>query len=49
MRGLRDLAAGFEKEMGIHVEVQTLNMAKMVDELKSGAAPAGHRVPALLP
>ena len=38
--GLRDLAAGFEKEMGIHVEVQTLNMAKMVDELKSGTPPA---------
>ena len=38
--GLRDLAMGFEKEMGIHVEVQTLNMAKMVDELKTGAAPA---------
>jgi molybdate transport system substrate-binding protein len=38
--GLRDLAVGFEKEMGIKVEVQTLNMAKMVDELKSGNPPA---------
>ena len=38
--GLRDLAMGFEKEMGIKVEVQTLNMGKMVDELKTGAAPA---------
>jgi molybdate transport system substrate-binding protein len=38
--GLRDLAAGFEKEMGIKVEIQTLNMAKMVDELKGGTPPA---------
>jgi molybdate transport system substrate-binding protein len=38
--GLRDLAAGFEKEMGIKVEIQTLNMAKMVDELKGGNPPA---------
>src|ERR1700726_438737 len=34
--GLRDLAMGFEKEEGIKVEIVTLNMAKMVDELKSG-------------
>jgi ABC-type glycerol-3-phosphate transport system substrate-binding protein len=34
--GLRDLAMGFEKEQGIKVEIQVLNMAKMVDELKSG-------------
>jgi molybdate transport system substrate-binding protein len=38
--GLRDLAAGFEKEMGIHVDIVTLNMAKMADELKTGAPPA---------
>ena len=38
--GLRDLAAGFEKEMGIKVEIQTLNMAKMVDERKGGNPPA---------
>lgn len=38
--GLRDLAMGFEKEMGIKVEIQTLNMAKMVDELKGGTPPA---------
>jgi ABC-type molybdate transport system substrate-binding protein len=38
--GLRDLAAGFEKEMGIKVEIQTLNMAKMVDEMKGGNPPA---------
>ena len=38
--GLRDLAMGFEKEAGIKVEIQTLNMAKMVDELKGGAPPA---------
>jgi molybdate transport system substrate-binding protein len=38
--GLHDLAMGFEKEMGIKVQIQTLNMAKMVDELKSGAPPA---------
>ena len=38
--GLRDLAMGFEKEMGIKVEIQTLNMAKMVDELKGGNPPA---------
>ena len=38
--GLRDLAMGFEKEMGVKVEIKTLNMAKMVDELKSGTPPA---------
>jgi len=38
--GLRDLAMGFEKEQGIKVEIQVLNMAKMVDELKSGNPPA---------
>jgi molybdate transport system substrate-binding protein len=38
--GLRDLAAGFEKEMGIKVEIQTLNMAKMVEEMKAGTPPA---------
>jgi molybdate transport system substrate-binding protein len=38
--GLRDLAIGFEKEMGIKVEIVTLNMAKMVDELKGGTPPA---------
>jgi len=38
--GLRDLAMGFEKEEGIKVEIVTLNMAKMVDELKSGNPPA---------
>jgi ABC-type molybdate transport system substrate-binding protein len=38
--GLRDLAMGFEKEMGIKVEIQTLNMAKMVDEMKGGNPPA---------
>ncbi|HEX4270109.1 MAG TPA: substrate-binding domain-containing protein [Rhizomicrobium sp.] len=38
--GLRDLAAGFEKEMGVHVDIVTLNMAKMADELKTGAPPA---------
>src|SRR5882757_4533055 len=38
--GLRDLAMGFEKEMGIKVEIKTLNMAKMVDELKGGTPPA---------
>jgi molybdate transport system substrate-binding protein len=38
--GLRDLAAGFEKEMGVKVEIQTLNMAKMVDEMKGGNPPA---------
>jgi len=38
--GLRDLAMGFEKEQGIKVEIVTLNMAKMVDELKSGNPPA---------
>ena len=38
--GLRDLAIGFEKEMGIKVEIQTLNMAKVAGELKSGNPPA---------
>jgi molybdate transport system substrate-binding protein len=38
--GLRDLAMGFEKEQGVKVEIVTLNMAKMVDELKSGNPPA---------
>jgi len=38
--GLRDLAMGFEKEMGIKVEIKTFNMAKMVDELKGGTPPA---------
>jgi ABC-type glycerol-3-phosphate transport system substrate-binding protein len=38
--GLRDLAMGFEKENGVKVEIVTLNMAKMVDEMKSGNPPA---------
>jgi molybdate transport system substrate-binding protein len=38
--GLRDLALGFEKEMGIHVDIVTLNMGKMVDEMKTGVPPA---------
>ncbi|HEX4637321.1 MAG TPA: substrate-binding domain-containing protein [Rhizomicrobium sp.] len=38
--GLRDLAMGFEKEQGIKVEIQVLNMGKMVDELKGGNPPA---------
>ena len=38
--GIRDLAVGFEKEMGIKVQIVTLNMAKMVDELKNGTPPA---------
>jgi len=38
--GLRDLAMGFEKEMGIKVDIVTLNMAKMADELKGGTPPA---------
>jgi len=38
--GLRDLALGFEKEMGIKVEIKTLNMAKMAEELKGGTPPA---------
>jgi len=38
--GLRDLAMGFEKEMGIKVDIVTLNMAKMQDELKGGTPPA---------
>jgi ABC-type molybdate transport system substrate-binding protein len=38
--GLRDLAMGFEKEMGIKVDIVTLNMAKMGDELKGGTPPA---------
>jgi len=38
--GLRDLAIGFEKETGIKVDVESLNMAKMVNELKDGNPPA---------
>src|ERR1700761_4951326 len=38
--GLRDLAMGFEKEMGVKVEIVTLNMGKMQDELKGGNPPA---------
>jgi molybdate transport system substrate-binding protein len=38
--GLRDLAMGFEKEMGVKVDIVTLNMAKMTDELKGGTPPA---------
>ncbi len=38
--GLRDLAMGFEKEMGVKVDIVTLNMAKMGDELKGGTPPA---------
>jgi molybdate transport system substrate-binding protein len=34
--GLRDFAEGFEKEMGVKVDIVTLNMAKMQDELKGG-------------
>lgn len=34
--GLRDFAMGFEKEMGVKVDIVTLNMAKMGDELKGG-------------
>jgi ABC-type glycerol-3-phosphate transport system substrate-binding protein len=36
--GLRDLAMGFEKQHGVKVDIQVLNMAKMMDELKSGPA-----------
>ena len=38
--GLRDLAMGFEKQHGSKVEIVTLNMAKMTDELKTGTPPA---------
>ena len=38
--GLRDLAAGYEKEMGIKVQIVTLSMGRMVEELKTGAPPA---------
>jgi molybdate transport system substrate-binding protein len=38
--GIRDLAMGFEKEMGIKVQIVTFNMAKMMDELKAGTPPA---------
>lgn len=38
--GLRDFALGFEKEMGVKVDIVTLNMAKMQDELKGGNPPA---------
>ena len=38
--GLRDFAMGFEKEMGVKVDIVTLNMAKMQDELKGGTPPA---------
>ncbi|HEX4273211.1 MAG TPA: substrate-binding domain-containing protein [Rhizomicrobium sp.] len=38
--GLRDLAMGYEKEMGVKVEIVTLNMGKMQDELKGGNPPA---------
>jgi len=38
--GLRDLAMGFEKEMGVKVDIVTLNMAKMGDELRTGTPPA---------
>lgn len=38
--GLRDLAMGFEKENGIKVDIVTLNMAKMADELRTGTPPA---------
>ena len=38
--GLRDLAAGYEKEMGVKVQVVTLSMGRMVEELKTGAPPA---------
>jgi len=34
--GLRDLAMGFEKENGVKVDIVTLNMAKMADELRTG-------------
>lgn len=35
--GLRDLAMGYEKEMGVKVQIVTLNMGKLPDELKNGA------------
>jgi len=38
--GLRDLAAGYEKENGIKVQVITTTMGKIVDELKTGNPPA---------
>ncbi|HEX3753674.1 MAG TPA: substrate-binding domain-containing protein [Rhizomicrobium sp.] len=38
--GLRDLAMGFEKQHGIKVDIVTLNMAKMADELKTGTPAA---------
>jgi molybdate transport system substrate-binding protein len=38
--GLRDFAMGFEKEMGVKVDIVTLGMAKMQDELKGGTPPA---------
>lgn len=38
--GLRDLAMGFEKENGIKVDIVTLNMAKMADELRTGTPAA---------
>src|SRR5258705_13960550 len=38
--GIRDLAMGFEKQMGIKVQIVTFNMAKMVEELKGGTPPA---------
>jgi molybdate transport system substrate-binding protein len=35
--GLRDLAAGYEKQHGVKVELAVLTMGKMPDELRSGA------------
>ena len=38
--GLRDLAMGYEKQKGIKVQIVTLSMGRMPDELRSGAEPA---------
>ena len=38
--GLRDLAAGYEKQHGIKVQIVTLTMGRMPDELRTGAEPA---------
>ena len=38
--GLRDLAIGYEKQKGIKVQVITMSMGKMVEEMKSGNPPA---------
>src|SRR5258706_6526168 len=38
--GLRDLATGYEKEKGIKVQIVTMAMGRMPDELRTGAEPA---------